>query len=272
MAIPSKQVKFFVFDIETITDGELIRQIQYPGEKLSAKSAIEKYAAERLETHGSDFIPHTYHVPISIAIAKIGADFSLLDLVTLDEAETRPHQMARDFWTGWDKYRCPTLVTFNGRGFDMPVLELAAFRYGINIKKWFLAAGSLNDRPRYRFNTTGHIDLLELLTNFSACRFQGGLNLAATLLGKPGKMDMQGSEVQRTYDQGDLAKIHSYCRCDVLDTYFVFLRTRVMAGAITIDDEQRIVAETKQWLIEKKDSGQGFDAYLAQWGDWVNPW
>ena len=53
----------------------------------------------------------------------------------------------------------------------------------------------------------------------------GGLNLVANLLGKPGKMDVQGDMVQDMYNAGRLADINDYCRCDVLDTYFVFLRT-----------------------------------------------
>ena len=78
--------------------------------------------------------------------------------------------------------------------------------------------------------STAHLDLQELLTNFGSTRFNGGLNLAANLLGKPGKMDVQGHMVQDMYEAGKLAEINDYCRCDVLDTYFVFLRSRVLVG------------------------------------------
>ena len=130
-------------------------------------------------------------------------------------------------------------------------MELAAYRYGVNIKRWLSPGSKLYDQPRYRYNDGGHIDLQELLTNFGAGRFHGGLNLAATILGKPGKMDMHGSQVQQCHDEGLLDQIHGYCRCDVLDTYFVFLCTRVMTGEISLDSESEIVANTKQWLEEK---------------------
>jgi len=267
-----EDVKYLVFDIETIVDGELVKKVNYPDESLSAKAARERYGAERKASHGTDFIPITYHIPVSIAVAKISADFSLINLQSLDEQESRPHKMTQDFWHGWKQYICPCFVTFNGRGFDLPVMELAAYRYGVNIKRWLAPGSKLYEQPRYRYNDGGHIDLQELLTNFGAGRFHGGLNLAATILGKPGKMDMQGNHVQQCHDDGLLDEIHGYCRCDVLDTYFVFLRTRVMTGEMTRDQEQAIVAETKQWLESKQLTLKGISTYLEHWGDWENPW
>lgn len=268
-----EDVKYIVFDIETIVDGNLVQKVNYPNnDELSDREAREQYAAERLASTGSDFIPLTYHVPVSISVAKINSDFSLLDLASLDEHKSRPHKMTQDFWHGWKQYICPCFVTFNGRGFDLPVMELAAYRYGVNIKRWLAPGSKLYEQPRYRYNDGGHIDLQELLTNFGAGRFHGGLNLAATILGKPGKMEMQGNQVQQCYDEGLLEQIHGYCRCDVLDTYFVFLRTRVMTGELSRENEQRIVAETKEWLELKSDTMAGVSNYLEHWGDWENPW
>jgi hypothetical protein len=110
------------------------------------------------------------------------------------------------------------------------------------------------------------------LTNFGSTRFTGGLNLAANLLGKPGKMDVQGDMVQDMFEAGRLAEINDYCRCDVLDTYFVFLRSRVMMGQLTLEAEQQLIAQTKQWLEGKADGSAAFRTYLAHWGDWSNPW
>ena len=78
--------------------------------------------------------------------------------------------------------------------------------------------------------------------------------------------------VQDLFDAGKLAEINDYCRCDVLDTYFVFLRTRVLLGEIALADEQRLIAETKKWLESKADSVAAFRQYLNRWGDWHNPW
>ena len=84
-------IRYLVFDIETIPDGDLISRIRYPDEELEPQGAIEKYQQELLETKGSDFIPHTYHLPVSVVIAKVNTNFELVDLVALDEQESRPH-------------------------------------------------------------------------------------------------------------------------------------------------------------------------------------
>lgn len=266
------QIAYLVFDLESVADGDLVAKLRYPDQKLSAKAAVRRYRDELLEKFESDFIPYTFQIPVSIAVAKIAADFRLVDLVLLDEPQFRPHVMTEHFWRGWEKYRKPTLVSFNGRGFDVPLLELAAFRYGINLAPWLNVAGKSFDQPRNRYNIASHLDLHELLTNFGSSRFVGGLNLAANLIGKPGKMDVQGDMVQDLYDAGKLQQINDYCRCDVLDTYFVFLRTRVIAGAINLAEEQKLIAQAKSWLQERAASTPAYQTYLEKWGDWENPW
>jgi len=270
MAVQS--VRYFVFDVESVADGELVSKLRYPGESLQPAEAVRRYRDELMAKYESDFIPYTFQVPVSVAVAKVAADFRLLDLVVLDEPEFRPHVITDYFWRGWEKYRRPTLVSFNGRGFDLPLLELAALRFGLSVPGWFNGRGKPFDQPRYRYNAQSHVDLCELLTNFGSTRFTGGLNLAANLLGKPGKMDVQGDMVQDMYEAGRLAEINDYCRCDVLDTYFVFLRTRVLLGQLTLDAEQAMVAGTKQWLQEKAPEIDACRIYLEHWGDWPNPW
>ncbi len=264
--------RYLVFDIESVADGALVSRLVYPGKKLSPTAAIAKYREELMAKHDSDFIPYTYQVPTSIAVAKIDAEFRLTDLTVVDEAEARPHVMTENFWRGWDKYGRPTLVSFNGRTFDIPLLELCAFRYGISLPGWFNLSAKSFEQARNRFNIDAHIDLQELLTNFGSSRFNGGLNLAANLLGKPGKMDVEGHMVQDLFNEGRLAEIHNYCRCDVLDTYFVFLRTRVLLGRLTLDEEQGIIAETKSWLTTRAAESPAYQMYLDRWGDWADPW
>jgi hypothetical protein len=151
-------------------------------------------------------------------------------------------------------------------------LELAAFRYGISVPGWLDTKKPSYQQPRYRYNLEAHLDLLDLLTNFGATRFSGGLNLAATILGNPGKMDVQGYMVQDLYEEGKLEEINDYCRCDVLDTYFVFLRAAVLLGRLPLAREQHIVAETKAWLTERSAGTRVYQVYLDHWGDWQNPW
>ncbi|MBN2023331.1 MAG: 3'-5' exonuclease [Pirellulales bacterium] len=270
--VSSGDVQFLVFDVESAADGPLVERLRYPKESIGPTEAVRRYREELLAKYDSDFIPYTFQVPVSVAVAKVAADFRLLDLVALDEPEFRPHVIAENFWRGWERYGRPTLVSFNGRGFDVPLLELAAFRYGLNVSGWFGTAGKSYDQPRNRYNARAHIDLCEMLTNFGATRFTGGLNLAANLLGKPGKIDVQGDMVQDMHDAGRLVEINDYCRRDVLDTYFVFLRTRVLVGQIPLDVEHQLIAQTKKWIEDRADQVQAYRHYLDHWGDWPNPW
>ncbi|WP_425617678.1 3'-5' exonuclease [Anatilimnocola sp. NA78] len=265
-------VKFLVFDIESAADAALVGKVRYPDEELEPGAAVQKYRAYLMEKYESDFIPYTFQIPVSVVVAKVAADYRLIDLVALDEPQYRPHIITQHFWRGWEAYRRPTLVSFNGRGFDVPVLELAAYRYGISVPGWFNMQGKSYEQPRNRYNTDAHLDLHDVLTNFGAARFQGGLNLAATILGKPGKMDVQGHMVQDLYDAGKLAEITDYCRCDVLDTYFIFLRTAVMLGQLKLETEHQIVSETRTWLEGHAQTIPIFQQYLEAWGEWENPW
>jgi len=265
-------IEYLVFDVESVADPQLVARLRYPRESVTPTEAVRRYRAELMAKYESDFVPYTFQIPISVAVAKVSAEFQLLDLVVLDEPEFRPHVIAENFWRGWEAYRRPTLVSFNGRGFDIPLMELAAFRYGLSVAGWFNVAARSFEQPRGRYNMHAHLDLCELLTNFGCTRFTGGLSLAANLLGKPGKMDVQGDMVQDMYDAGRLAEINDYCRCDVLDTYFVFLRTRVLVGQLTLDTEQNLIARTKQWLQEHAATVRAYQLYLERWGDWPNPW
>ena len=268
----TESVSYFVFDIESVADGELVSQLRYPGEQLNASEAVDRYRKELLEKHNSDFVPSTFQIPVSVVVAKLSGDFRLLDLIALDDPQFRPHVIVENFWRGWEGYRRPTLVTFNGRAFDVPVLEMAAFRFGLSLPGWFDIQSRSYEQRRNRYNLSSHLDLHDLLTNFGAMRFHGGLNLAANLLGKPGKMDVQGHMVQDLYNQGKLAEINDYCRCDVLDTYFVFLRTSVLMGRLTLEREQQLISETKQWLTDRRGDNAAYEQYLDNWGDWSNPW
>jgi len=265
-------VRYLVFDVESVADGELVAKVRYPGESLSPREAVDRYRKELMDKWGNDFIPYTFQVPVSVVVAKLDASFHLLDLVAIDEPQFRPHVITQSFWKGWEAYQRPTLVSFNGRTFDLPLLELAAFRYGITLPGWFQMNGKQYEQPRNRYNNDTHLDVHDVLTNYGASRFTGGLNLAANLLGKPGKMDVQGHMVQDLFNEGRLAEINDYCRCDVLDTYFVLLRTAVLLGWMKLEEEQAVVASAQEWISAKAKQSPCLERYLAEWGSWTNPW
>lgn len=264
-------VAYLLFDIEAIADGELVSRIRYPGEGLGAAEALARYRAELLAENGKDILPVTFMLPVSVAVAKVDGDYRLLDLVTLDAPRYRPHVITRLFWQGWNHYGRPTLVTFNGRGYDLPVLELAAFRYGYPVPAWFNVEARSFEQSRNRYNSEAHLDLHDLLTNFGASRMVGGLNLLANLIGKPGKTGVDGSQVQDMCDRGEADAVNDYCRCDVLDTYFVFLRTRVLLGKLTLEQELSLVHSAKSWLEVQASGIPAYREYLSHWGDWQPP-
>ncbi len=270
MAHPSG-VQYLIFDVEAVGDGELIGRVKYPKDDLTPAQALRRFRDELIEQTGRDVLPPTYVLPISVAIAKVSVDYQLMDLVVLDEPTFRPHMITQHFWNGWRHYGRPTLVTFNGRGYDLPVLELAAFRYGLSIPEWFNSNAPAYEQSRNRYNRVSHLDLMDLFSNFGAARVTGGLNLLANLIGKPGKTSIDGSQVQDLYDSGEAAYVNDYCRCDVLDTYFVFLRSRVIQGQITIERELELVNQARGWLEERRSKVAAFDHYLQEWGDWSPP-
>jgi len=265
-------VSHLVFDVESVADGRLIAGVKYPNESLTPEEAIARYQAELREQSGKDFIPHTFQIPTAVVIAKVDSDLNLIDIVSLDEPHFRPHVITDHFWRGWESYGRPQWVTFNGRGFDLPLMELAAFRYGLSIPAWFNFNGPSYKHSRNRYNLDAHFDLHEFLTNYNACWFRGGLDLAAQLVAKPGKMAVKGDHVQEMYNQGKLQEISDYCRCDVLDTYFVFLRAMVLLGRINRAREREIIASTQSWLDQRCRANKGYAAYLNCWDDWIDPW
>ena len=265
------EVKYLLFDIESVADGDAISRSKYSDLNLSPQEAVFRFRQELLAETGKDFIPHTYHIPVAVVIAKLRADLSIIDIVSLDQPHHRPPHIAKQFWSGWEFYKQPTFVTFNGRSFDIPVMELAAYRFGIAVPTWFNMVERTYQQSRNRYNLQSHIDLHEILTNYGSTWFRGGLNLAANLVAKPGKMDVQGDMVQDLYDAGRVLEINDYCRCDVLDTYFVFLRLSVLMGTISLEKEKSLVEEAKKMLELKQVDHPSYQSYLEKWQDWSSP-
>ncbi|MBN1585987.1 MAG: 3'-5' exonuclease [Candidatus Omnitrophica bacterium] len=259
---------YLIFDTESIPDGRLLATVKYPKDKLSSEEAIARAQQEALDaTEGkSNFLPVTFQIPVAIAVGKVDKSFRLTEIVNLDAPKYEPRKMVADFWAGVETY-ASVLVTFNGRQFDLPLLELAAFRYGIPAVNHFTKRYGTRDRYGKM-----HLDLMEWFSNYGAIwRFTGGLNLVSKLLGKPGKMETTGQMVYDMYKAGELQEINQYCMFDVLDTYFVFLRTRVLEGALELAEEQRIVAQTRDWLEQRAQSAPHLKLYLENWGEW-SPW
>ncbi len=263
----ASRTAYLIFDTESIPDGQLLALTKYAGQNLSPEQAIAQAQDEAREaTSGrSDFINVAFQVPIAVCVARVGPDFRLQALRCLDRPQYRPREMVKAFWDGVAHYKA-TLVSFNGRGFDLPLMELAAFRYGISVRDHFRP----NSGARHRYGDA-HIDLLELFTNYGASRLSGGLDLFSKLLGKPGKKEIKGKDVYNLHSQGQTQAINDYCSFDVLHTYFVFLRTRVLTGEITLEQEHDLVESAREWVGGQVAEQPHLQEYLNDWGDW-QPW
>ncbi len=251
---------FLVFDTESVPDGRLLARVKYPNESLTPEEAIEKARAEARDNSkdGSDFLPVTFQVPVAVCVLRVGPDFLPQALACLDAPAFRTPEIVRQFWRGVSLYSRAKLVTFNGRGFDLPLMELAAFDHGCSARDYF--AGSRN-----RFNGN-HIDLFDWLSNYGAFRMVGGLNMMARRGDRPagvGKMEVAGDQVYEMYRAGRRQEINDYCMFDTLDTYFVFLRTRVLMGEMSAEQEEQLARRARAWLADQIVKLPALRKYLA---------
>ena len=123
----------------------------------------------------------------------------------------------------------PVLVTYNGRTFDLPVIALRSLCHGVPLGWYYRDRG-----VRYRYSEEGHLDLCDWLADHGATR-SGSLDSVARLCGLPGKVGVDGSQVEGLYRAGHLASIQSYCLADITQTAFVFLRFRLLQGILSYD-------------------------------------
>jgi predicted PolB exonuclease-like 3'-5' exonuclease len=231
-----------VYDLETVADLDLFQRIKYPD--CTAEEARDLYKAEQVakgycKPEADVFIPSTFHYPVSCVVLTLDRDFiptqAPVALAQGTEDEDRPGQIAADFWSGV-RYHKPIFVDFNGRGFDLPVMVMRALELGIPCAAYFAP-----DRFGYRYRyTEKHIDLQDWITGYGAFRLTGGLDLCAKLTGGLGKTGTCGSDVERLWNDGEVPLIDSYCRQDVIDTYRLFLRTRVLTGELPAEREAEL--------------------------------
>jgi predicted PolB exonuclease-like 3'-5' exonuclease len=108
----------------------------------------------------------------------------------------------------------------------MPVITSRALRHGVPMPWWF------SDRnTRYRYSTEGHFDLMDFLNDFGAAK-SARLDVYAKLVGFPGKVGVDGSQVAPLVHAGKLDEVNAYCLCDVAQTAAVFLRVELLRGSI----------------------------------------
>ena len=251
----------FVFDIETIPDVELGRKIYDLGD-LTDKQVGYVMQAKRREETGGEFLSYEQHRVIAISVALRTRD--QFKVWSLGESNASEAEIIQRFFDGVEKYT-PDLVSWNGGGFDLPVLHYRAMRHGITAPRYWESG---DEDQAFRWNNylnryhSRHLDLMDVLSSFQA-RARVSLQAAALLLGFPGKLGMSGDKVWDAYLDGQTEQIRNYCETDVLNTFLIYLRFEMMRGRLTRDEYLDEVARVRQALIAQ--SKPHFDEFVAAW-------
>ena len=217
-----------MLDIETVPDPELVWDAAVEG-----------------------FPPAPFHQVVALGVLWLDSDHQLLKLGAFGGEEDAPPDESKVLqeFADFIGERHPTMVTFNGRRFDLPVLANRMLKRGVPFPAYYAGRSGRVDY-RYRFSDEGHMDLADVLTDFGASRMPS-LDALAQLVGMPGKMGVDGSKVQSMHEQGKHAEIRDYCLHDVVQTTFVFLRAELLRGRMTRED-YRVKAQAL-WAALDKD-------------------
>lgn len=238
------------FDIETVPDVAGLRRLLDLGPEVSDAAVAEAaFEARRQKTGGSDFLPHHQHRVLCISCALHTADsFRVFSLCGEDEARN-----IQRFFDGIERYT-PTLVSWNGSGFDLPVLNYRALVHGLRATRFWEQG---DDDSSFKWNNyinryhNRHTDLMEVLALYG----RGGVPLdeLAQLLGFPGKLGMDGSKVWEAYQGGGLEDIRRYCETDVVNTHLVYLAFQHLRGQLSptaLRDQQALIRATLATIDE----------------------
>ncbi len=241
------------FDIETIPDletGRSLYDLDGIGPEETAKAML---AMRRQRVPEATMLPlHLQRVvAISVAVLDRSGEFKVK---SIGEAESTEEQLIRDFFRGVDN-GAPTLVSWNGNGFDLPVLQYRALLYGIqSVTYW--DTGQSNPEMRWnnyhgRFQER-HLDLMDLLSRYQM-RASAGLDDIARLLGFAGKIGVGGSGVFQAHLEGRIHEIRDYCEIDALNTLLIYQRLEFIRGRFDLDHYKATLNNICRWL---EDSGK----------------
>ncbi len=238
------QRSYLVLDIETILDPNL--------------PLLNSSDSEGLP-------PPPHHAIVCIGVMWLDADYTIRRLGIIGEGKDEA-EVLRDFARFLDAQR-PTLVTYNGRGFDMPVIAARCLRHGQPLTHYY------RDRDvRYRFSPDGHLDLMDFISDFAAAK-RSRLDVMAKLCGMPGKVGVDGKDVGPLIHAGRIEEVKNYCLCDVIQTAGVFLRVQLVRGELdhegylaamrglmrtTLEDE-RVVDVAEAWDVQRLLLGEDLE-------------
>ncbi len=250
------------FDIETVPDVAGLRKLYSHGTESSDAEVAKLAFDRRRESTGSDFLPLHLHRVVAISCALRDRDsFRVWSLGEPDEPE---RDLVKRFFDGIEKYT-PQLVSWNGSGFDLPVLNYRAMVHGVNAARFWDMG---EDDRDFKWNNyisryhSRHLDLMDVLAMYQG-RGNAPLDQMAQLLGLPGKLGMDGSKVWDAFQQGQIAAIRNYCETDVANTYLLYQRFQLVRGAL---DEAQYRRECELVRTTLSKTGEGhWREFLAGW-------
>jgi predicted PolB exonuclease-like 3'-5' exonuclease len=252
-----------VFDIETIPDVDAGRRIYELGELADKDVAKVMFNKRREQTGDSEFLRH--HLHRVCAISVLLRQGNAVKVWSVGDEDSDEAEIVRRFYDGIDKYT-PTLVSWNGGGFDLPVLHYRALKHGVAAPRYWETG---DDDQSFRWNNylsryhARHTDLMDVLSGYQP-RAVAPLDEIAVMLGYPGKMGMSGAKVWDQFQAGNLAAIRNYCETDVLNTYLVFLRFELIRGNLT-DKAWRVELKLLREMLQAEDKPH-FKEFLEAWG------
>jgi predicted PolB exonuclease-like 3'-5' exonuclease len=188
---------------------------------------------------------------------------------SLADSNSSEKEIIQAFFDLIEKYT-PQLVSWNGSGFDLPVLHYRALVNGVTSSRyWEMGESGDSDSRDFKWNNyisryhMRHIDLMDLLAKFSG-RANAPLDALAKMCGFPGKMGMDGGQVWQGFLDGKIKEIRDYCETDVVNTYLLYCRFQRMRGGVTPDEYEDEIKFVKEELLKesKTPSGAFWQQYL----------
>lgn len=240
-----------VFDLETIPDIEAGKKL-YNLQGLADEDVAKALFTLRRSRSGNDFLPH--YLQKIVAVSLVLQQGKSVKLWSIGDEGSDEKELITRFFTGLEKFM-PTLVSWNGSGFDLPVLHYRALLHGVAAPSYWETGENLQG---FRYNNYlnrfhyRHLDLMDVLAAYQNRAF-APLDDIATLLGFPGKMGMSGARVWDQYLAGNLKSIRNYCETDVLNTYCVYLRFEQMRGILSQDEYDSALNQLKSYLAAESE-------------------
>jgi predicted PolB exonuclease-like 3'-5' exonuclease len=253
------------FDIETIPDIEGGRRLYDLGADLSDEDVTKVMFSKQRDKSGNDFLPSHLQRVCAVSAAYRNTASGEFNVWSLGTEESTEAELIERFFSGIDKYT-PTLVTWNGSGFDLPVMQQRGLINGVPAARYWDTG---EDDQQFKWNNyisryhARHIDLMDVLASYNNRAF-APLDQMAVLLGLPGKMGMDGSKVCGAFLEGKIKEIRDYCETDALNTYLVYLHWLLVKGSLSkqeLEQEQQVVRQ----FLQSQTEAEHFQAFLAGW-------